>query len=228
MSFGSYLDFAISTLPLIFNLLSTKRCMWQNFWAATCNHQEQISQYLWPWMVHRKLLPQTAAKTEHWYGAVQRWRKVQLQHQRQKGYGIWKVGIMNSSLSSCVSLTLISGHHTVHHQVSTHLEIVCESFHLHKLATTIKQLLARRSSNSLYLLVLVQHQYSKKGGWWKTQKMHHSFPIIIISCSSAGVLSSFYSAFFSTVKLYPVGWLGLCGCSKDLSHSCLLVRSDGI
>ncbi len=45
--------------------------------------------------------------------------------------------------SSCVSLTLISGHHTVHHQVSTHLEIVHEIFSLHKLATTIKQLLAR-------------------------------------------------------------------------------------
>jgi hypothetical protein len=105
--------------------------------------------------------------------------------------------------SSCVSLTLISGH-TVHHQVSTHLEIVCEIFHLHKLATTIRQLLARRSSNSLHLLVLVQHQYSKKGRWWKTQKMHHSL-LIIISCSSAGVLSSFCPAFFSTVKLYPVG-----------------------
>jgi hypothetical protein len=101
MSFGSDLDFAISTLPLIFNLLSTKRCMSQNFWAATCNHQDQISQYLWPWMVHRKLLSQTAAKTEHWYGTVQRWRKVQLQHQRQKGYGIWKVRIMNSSLHVC-------------------------------------------------------------------------------------------------------------------------------
>lgn len=129
--------------------------------------------------------------------------------------------------SSCVSLTLISGH-TVHHQVSTHLEIVREIFHLHKLATTIKQLLARGSSNSLYLLVLVQHQYSKKGGWWKTQKMHHSLPTLI-SWSCAGVLSSFFCpAFFSTVKLYPVGWLGPCDLSKDLSHSCLLVRSDGI
>jgi hypothetical protein len=129
--------------------------------------------------------------------------------------------------SSCVSLTLISGH-TVHHQVSTHLEIVRQIFHLHKLATTIKQLLARGSSNSLYLLVLVQHQYSKKGGWWKTQKMHHSLPTLI-SWSCAEVLSSFFCpAFFSTVKLYPVGWLGPCDLSKDLSHSCLLVRSDGI
>lgn len=45
--------------------------------------------------------------------------------------------------SSCVSLTHISGCHTVHHQVSTHLEIVHEIFHPHKLATTIKQLLTR-------------------------------------------------------------------------------------